>query len=64
MGDFIYETSGDPRFQSLPFPDRAFVLPSGGRVALDLTDYRFSYRAYHSDKFLRKLLEQHTMIAV
>lgn len=64
MGDFIYETSGDPRFQSLPFPDRAFVLPSGGRVALDLDDYRFIYRTYRSDRFLRHLLEQHTMIAI
>ena len=64
LGDFIYETSGDPRFQSLPFPDRAFVLPSGGQVALDLDDYRFIYRTYRSDAFLRELLEQHTMIAI
>ena len=46
LGDFIYESAGDPRFQSLPFADRSVVLPSGGIVALDLADYRAIYRRY------------------
>lgn len=62
LGDFIYETAGDPRFQSLPFADRRMVLPSDGLVAMDLEDYRFCYRTYRSDAFLRKALENHTFI--
>ena len=64
LGDFIYETSGDPRFQRQPFEDRTFSLPSGGEAALNLEDYRFLYRLYRSDAFLQKLLEQHTLIAI
>ncbi len=64
LGDFIYETSGDPRFQRQPFEDRTFSLPSGGEAALNLEDYRFIYKLYRSDGFLQKLLEQHTLIAI
>jgi len=62
LGDFIYETAGDPRFQSLPFADRLIILPSGGTVALDLEDYRHLYRTYRSDPFLQQAMEQHTFI--
>ncbi len=64
LGDFIYETAGDPRFQSLPYPDRTFALPSGARAASSLEDYRFLYRKYRSDPLLQKLLEQHTFITI
>ena len=64
LGDFIYETAGDPRFQSLPFADRTLVLPSGGTVALDLADYRFIYRRYRSDPLLQLAMERHTFICV
>lgn len=64
LGDFIYETTGDPRFQSLPYPDRAFTLPSGARAASGLNDYRFLYRKYRSDPLFQKLLEQHTLIVL
>ena len=64
LGDFIYETAGDPRFQSLPFADRTLVLPSGGTVALDLADYRFIYRHYRSDPLLQQAMERHTFICV
>lgn len=64
LGDFIYETAGDPRFQSLPFADRAFVLPSGGLVAMDLNDYRMLYRTYRSDSQLQLAMERHTWIQV
>lgn len=62
LGDFIYETAGDPRFQSLPFEDRRIVLPSDGLVALDLQDYRQLYRVYRSDPNLQRAMEQHTFI--
>lgn len=62
LGDFIYESAGDPRFQSLPFEDRLIVLPSDEIVAMDLADYRHLYRTYRSDAFLQKALENHTFI--
>ncbi|MDY6921779.1 MAG: alkaline phosphatase D family protein [Pseudomonadota bacterium] len=62
LGDFIYETAGDPTFQSLPFEDRLIRLPSGGLVALDLEDYRHLYRVYRSDPALQRAMEQHTFI--
>ncbi|HEY6877843.1 MAG TPA: alkaline phosphatase D family protein [Polyangiales bacterium] len=62
LGDFIYESAADPRFQSLPFQDRQIVLPSGQGVAVDLADYRSLYRTYRSDRFLMRALEQHTWI--
>jgi len=62
LGDFIYETAGDPRFQSLPFEDRLIVLPSDGLVALDLDDYRHLYKTYRSDPLLQQAMEQHTFI--
>lgn len=64
LGDFIYETAGDPRFQSLPFADRTMILPSGGTVALGLADYRFIYRRYRSDAQLQAAMEKHTFICV
>lgn len=64
VGDFIYETAGDPRFQSLPFADRTIILPSNGIVALDLADYRHLHRTYRSDANLQRCMESHTFIAV
>ena len=61
LGDYIYETIGDPTFQS-PTPDREIKLPEGlklgegGNVAaLSLADYRALYRAYRSDPTLREV---------
>lgn len=62
LGDFIYESAGDPRFQSLPFADRQIILPSSGVYAMDLADYRHIYRTFRSDPKLRRALEQHTWI--
>ncbi|MEM8534501.1 MAG: alkaline phosphatase D family protein, partial [Chloroflexota bacterium] len=64
LGDFIYESAADPRFQRLPFPDRAVVLPSGEQVAFDLNDYRSLYQTYRSDPFFQAALEQHTWIII
>lgn len=62
LGDFIYETAGDPRFQALPFEDRLIILPSDGLVAMDLADYRTLYQNYRSDKNLQLAMERHTFI--
>jgi alkaline phosphatase D len=64
LGDFIYESAGDPRFQPLPFADRKLILPSEGPVATDLRDYRHLYRSYRADPHLQRALERHTFIAV
>ncbi|HUQ68649.1 MAG TPA: alkaline phosphatase D family protein, partial [Planctomycetaceae bacterium] len=64
LGDLIYETSGDPDFQALPFPDRTFALPSGQPAAVGLEDYRFLYRKYRSDPWFQQCLENHTLIAL
>jgi alkaline phosphatase D len=62
LGDFIYETAADPRFQSLPFSDRTIILPSNGSAALDLQDYRHLYKTYRSDLNLQLAMEVHTWI--
>lgn len=62
LGDFIYESVGDPRFQELPFEDRLIQLPSGAAVAMDLEDYRHLYKTYRSDLNLQRAMELHTWI--
>ena len=62
LGDFIYESVGDPRFQDLNFPDRWLYLPSGSSVSLGLADYRYIYRSYRADLELQRVLERHTFI--
>jgi alkaline phosphatase D len=62
LGDFIYESAGDPSFQPLPFDDRRVVLPSGGAVSEGLDDYRALYRTYRSHVWLQRALEAHTFI--
>src|SRR5438034_1098891 len=64
LGDFIYESAGDPRFQMLPFEDRKIILPSDGKVAMDLRDYRHLYRTYRGDPNLQRALERHTFIFI
>ncbi len=62
LGDFIYETVGDPSFQSLPFSDRRIELPSGSLAAMNLNDYRHLYKIVRSDPKLQRAMEQHTFI--
>lgn len=64
LGDFIYETTGNTSFQSLPYPDRYIELPSGQPVAFDLGDFRHLYRTYRSDPFFQRALEAHTLICL
>lgn len=62
LGDFIYETVGDRRFQPLPFEDRRITLPNGFGEVRDIEDYRHLYRTFRSDPFLQRALEAHTWI--
>lgn len=62
LGDFIYETVGDPTFQDLPFEDRKLDLPGGLFAALGLDDYRVLYKAVRSDPFMQRAMENHTWI--
>lgn len=61
LGDYVYETEGDPRFQD-PAETRKLVLPDGLPIgedgsfnaALTLADYRTLYKTYRSDADLRE----------
>jgi len=54
LGDYIYETVGDPFFQQFQVRPVG-ELPSGGTRATTLEDYRFLYRTYRSDPSLQAL---------
>jgi len=65
VGDFIYESAaGHYKGRgSREYPDRNLSLPSGHGLAWTREDYRYLYRTYHTDEFLREALERHTLIA-
>lgn len=60
LGDYIYETDGDPDFQT-PDPNRKITIPDGLEIepgvkaAKSLEDYRGLYRQYRSDAHLQKV---------
>ena len=74
LGDYIYETTGDPSFQTST-PDRAIKFTDeAGALALtegtttyyaakSLDNYRQIYRAIRGDKHLQKVHERFAMIA-
>ena len=61
LGDYIYETNGDPDFQ-LQDPERGIEIPDGisleegtdAKAATSLEDYRGLYRQYRSDADLQE----------
>ena len=65
MGDYIYESVGDPRFQNTGSTDRKVTLPDGfdaspaqdgsETVAGTLADYRELYKTYRKDEMLREV---------
>lgn len=63
VGDYIYESVGDPLYQS-PIPGREIRLPSGGPKAMTMEDYRTLYRTYRADPSLQKLHENHAIIGI
>ncbi|XXX78458.1 alkaline phosphatase D family protein [Sorangium sp. So ce134] len=73
LGDYIYETTGDPSFQSaegrrIVFTDAAGAIALGEgesayQAARSLSNYRELYRTYRSDANLQKVHELFPMIA-
>ncbi|MBK7585708.1 MAG: alkaline phosphatase D family protein [Myxococcales bacterium] len=59
LGDYIYETNGDPDFQTST-PDRQVEIPdgleivTGVKAATTLADYRALYKQYRSDANLQR----------
>lgn len=72
LGDFIYETTGDPSFQSgegrrVAFDDAvgAITLGDGGfQSARSLDNYRQLHREYRTDPALQALLAKAPLIAI
>ncbi|WP_437735100.1 alkaline phosphatase D family protein [Sorangium sp. So ce1335] len=71
LGDYIYETTGDPTFQNtsgrgveLTDEEGAIALADGAfHAARSLSNYRELYRTYRSDANLQKVHESFPMIA-
>lgn len=73
LGDYVYETTGDPKFQStsgraVVFTDKAGAIPFNEGTdteyyaAKSLDNYRELYRTYRSDPALRRAHELFPMI--
>lgn len=70
LGDYVYETSGDPDFQT-PEERRSVILPDGlplgestteNLAALTLADYRTLYKTYRSDPWLKRAHQLHPFV--
>lgn len=75
LGDYVYETIGDPTFQSVDreravtfsAPDEALEVVRGEArffAAQSLSNYRDLYKTYRSDPDLQALHERHPIIAI
>ncbi|MCG7530313.1 alkaline phosphatase D family protein [Psychrobium sp. MM17-31] len=74
LGDYIYETTGDPEFQnvdgrSVSFTDTdgAIKIGQGDKAyysAQSISNYRELYKTYRSDEVLREVHENFPMIAI
>ncbi len=74
LGDYIYETTGDPEFQnvdgrSFEFSDTdgAIKIGQGDKAyysAQSMSNYRELYKTYRSDEVLREVHENFPMIAI
>ena len=73
LGDYIYETTGDPSFQT-PTADRSVALPDGLDIseaqdrsvlaAFTLADYRALYKAYRSDASLKEVHRLYPFVSI
>ena len=71
LGDYIYETANDPRFQTFN-EDRKVEIPDGLSIdensdalaALTLDDYRALYKQYRSDPYLREAHRRFAFISI
>ena len=75
LGDYIYETTGDPQFQDpeserrIEFEDAGGAIPLGGAEdpyygAASLSNYRDIYRTYRSDEVLQEVHERWPMLVI
>lgn len=75
IGDYIYETSGDPSYQSVGSsrgiqftdPSSAITVGSGASAYLaasSVSNYRDLYQTYRSDPVLQRVHELYPMIAI
>jgi alkaline phosphatase D len=73
LGDYIYETNGDPTFQTtnaaraVAFADSASAIPLVAEgmpfsAAQSLSNYRQLYQTYRSDAFLQKAHERYPFV--
>jgi alkaline phosphatase D len=75
LGDYIYETTGDPQFQDptserkIEFEDIEGAIPLGSAgnpyyAAASLSNYRDIYRTYRSDEVLQEVHERWPMLVI
>jgi alkaline phosphatase D len=75
LGDYIYETTGDPQFQdpgserTIEFEDTEGAIPLGSAEnpyygAASLSNYRDIYRTYRSDEVLQEVHERWPMLVI
>ena len=64
LGDYIYESVSDPRFQQRGPADRRLRLPGDRDRAETLDDYRWLYRTYRRDPDLQRLHERVAVIPI
>jgi len=75
LGDYIYETTGDPQFQdpdserSIIFDDLDGAIQLGSDenpnyAAASLDNYRQLYRTYHTDEMLQQVHERWPMLVI
>ncbi len=75
LGDYIYETTGDPQFQegggerAVEFSDTEGAIPLGSGedayyAAASLSNYRDIYRTYRSDDVLQQVHERWPMLVI
>ncbi len=74
LGDYVYETTGDPSFQAPPADRELVFADQDGAIRLgddehpyyaanSLSNYRDLYKTYRSDEMLQKIHERYPMIA-
>ncbi len=64
LGDYIYESVSDPRFQRRGPADRRLRLPGDRVRAETLDEYRWLYRTYRQDPDLQRLHERFAVIPI
>ncbi len=75
VGDYVYETTGDPSFQQVApergvtFEDEAGAIQLGSAeapyfAASSLSNYRALYQTYRSDRMLQRVHERFPMVAI